>query len=291
MKLNALLDYLDKMPRLFITLLGFFLVIIIGLLDRATGYEISVSLFYLLPILLIAWFIGGGSVASISIFSSLVWFAADVSSGYEYSHMAIPVWNALMRLGIFLIVGSSFAAMRKLHARESENARIDYVTGVSNARSFYEQVRLEVARSARYGRHFTIAYLDIDNFKSVNDTFGHGAGDELLRTVADTMKGTLRSTDVISRLGGDEFAIFLPETKNPPVFVALNKVQERLLDSMRKNNWPVTFSMGVVTCYDPNRSLDEIIKLADNLMYAAKANGKNNTIYKTIGSPQRGPEV
>jgi diguanylate cyclase (GGDEF)-like protein len=289
MNMNRILKFLGKIPKPVMSILGVLLAVMIGVLDRITGYEISFTPFYLLPVLLITWFEGGVSAAVISVFSAVIWLAADVTSGHVYSHFAIPLWNATMRLGIFLTVAYSFATIKKLLEREREQARVDYLTNVPNARYFYEQTRVEISRSARYKRPFTIAYIDIDNFKSVNDTLGHGSGDELLQTVAETMKTTLRLTDIIARLGGDEFAVFLPETGAEQATVAINKVQKRLRDAVEKNGWPVTFSLGVVSCYDHRSPLDELIKIADHCMYTAKKSGKNTVKYKRVDAPPTAP--
>jgi diguanylate cyclase (GGDEF)-like protein len=120
-----------------------------------------------------------------------------------------------------------------------------------------------------------LAYIDLDNFKTVNDTYGHLIGDSLLRLVADTIRNNIRTTDVLARLGGDEFVVLLPETDFEQSEIVINKVQTQLLDEMKKNNWPVTFSIGAVTFLTPPESVDEMIKKADNLMYSAKKNGKN----------------
>jgi diguanylate cyclase (GGDEF)-like protein len=154
-------------------------------------------------------------------------------------------------------------------------AKTDFLTGVTNARSFFELADLEINRAKRYQHPFTLAYIDLDNFKTVNDTYGHLIGDSLLRLVADTIRNNIRVTDVYARLGGDEFAVLLPETNPEQSEIAINKVQTQLLDEMKKNNWPVTFSIGAVTFLTPPESVDEMIKKADNLMYSAKKNGKN----------------
>jgi diguanylate cyclase (GGDEF)-like protein len=110
---------------------------------------------------------------------------------------------------------------------------------------------------------------------------GHTQGDVLLQTVAKTIKEYLRSIDLVSRLGGDEFALLLVETDEENAKTTLNKIQTKLLDVVKKNNWPVTFSMGSVTSYGIY-NLDEVIKEADDLMYTVKESGKNRIAYKIL---------
>ncbi len=254
----------------------------IGSLDSITSYNISVSALYLLPIMLIAWFEGGVSAAIIAIFSATTWAMSDLVSGHPYSRIAIPIWNAAMVLGMFLIVAYSITAVKKLLIKEREHAHTDDLTGVENIRFFYEQARIEISKSTIDKRPLTLAYIDIDNLRHVNDTLGHIAGDYLLHEAAQVMKSTLRSVDVIARLGGSKFAILMPETKNENATVIIYKVQEHLLDMAEKNGWPVTFRTDVVTCYSPDYTIDELIKVAEDLMNAAKKTGKNMANYEKL---------
>jgi diguanylate cyclase (GGDEF)-like protein len=120
-----------------------------------------------------------------------------------------------------------------------------------------------------------MVYLDVDNFKMVNDLFGHPIGDEVLRSIASELKSQLRKTDIIARLGGDEFALLLPSTREPEAQVVVSKVQVHLIQVMREKNWPVTFSMGAVTCVAPPNSAEQLISMADELMYKVKNSTKN----------------
>jgi len=146
-------------------------------------------------------------------------------------------------------------------------------------RFFAELVDLEIARSRRYRHPLSIAYLDLDNFKTVNDRFGHSVGDKVLHITVQNTRHLLRKIDVVARLGGDEFAILLPETDQPAARAAVTKIRTHLLTEMRKNDWPVTFSIGVLTCLEMPRNTDELIKQADNLMYSVKNSGKDSVNY------------
>lgn len=277
--MNALLGYLYKIPNTLIIVIGILLVMLLGVIDHLTGYEISFSIFYLLPVTLVSWFGKKNHAVFIAILSAATWLWADLTAGHIYSHPAIPIWNTIMRLGFFLIAIFLLAAIKKLLDREKIFARIDFLTGVFNSRAFYETASIEISRSVRFSRPFTIAYIDIDNFKQVNDTLGHRHGDNLLQSVAKTIKDSIRSIDIVSRLGGDEFAILFSETNEENAKTVLNKIQKQLLSVVKNNNWPVTFSIGAVTCYK-SCNLDELIREADNLMYSAKQSGKNRIEFK-----------
>ena len=134
---------------------------------------------------------------------------------------------------------------------------------------------IEIQRANRYNTPLTVVYLDLDNFKAVNDRFGHKAGDNLLCEVAETISKNIRSIDTVARLGGDEFVVLLPETKAKPAEFVSRKIQNELLEVMKTHDWPVTFSIGVATYNKTIGTVDEIMKEADTLMYAVKLNGKN----------------
>ncbi|MBS1114197.1 MAG: hypothetical protein H6Q92_1960 [Nitrospirae bacterium] len=277
--MKALFNYLDKIPKIVIPVIGVSLVMLLGAIDHLTGYEISFSIFYLLPVAFVSWFDKRSHAVIVSILSAATWLWADITSGHIYAQPAIPVWNSIMRLGFFLMATFSLSAMKELLEKEQTFARNDFLTGVANSRAFNEIAKIEIDRSVRFSRPFTIAYIDIDNFKQVNDTLGHSQGDKLLQSVAKTIIANTRSIDIVSRLGGDEFAILFPESNEENAKTAINKVQKELLSSVTNDKWPVTFSIGVVTCYK-SCNLDELIKEADNLMYTVKASGKNGIEYK-----------
>lgn len=279
--MNRLFNYLDKIPKTVIPAIAVLLIVLLGTVDRLLGYEISFSIFYLLPIAFVAWFDKRSHAVIVSVLSAATWLWADISSGHTYSHFAIPVWNSVMRLGFFLIAAYSLSAIRRLLEKEQSLARVDFLTGVINRRAFNEVARTEIDRALRFSRPFTIAYIDIDNFKQVNDTLGHNQGDSLLQLVAKTLRDNTRSIDIVSRLGGDEFAILFPETNEENAQTAISKVRVELLDIVKNGRWSVTFSIGAVTCYE-SRNLDELMKEADDLMYSVKESGKNRIEYKTL---------
>ncbi len=139
-------------------------------------------------------------------------------------------------------------------------------------------------RAARYTHPFTVAYIDLDNFKFINDSFGHAVGDSILITVSDTLRANLRNTDTVARLGGDEFSVILPETGDyESVETLFNKVRGNLLNAMKKKNWTVTFSIGVVIYLKPPSSVDEMINIPDKVMYSIKNARKNMVKVELFG--------
>jgi diguanylate cyclase (GGDEF)-like protein len=130
-------------------------------------------------------------------------------------------------MALFLMTSLVVSALKGALEREKEVSRTDLLTGLPNRRHFFELVSGEIRRNHRYDEPFSIAYLDIDNFKTVNDLRGHAEGDKLLRLVAAVISAAIRETDIVARLGGDEFALLLPETARESALTALTKVQQQ----------------------------------------------------------------
>ncbi len=274
--------WLRRQSKARFAIAGCVLVVGLGYLDYATGPDISPVVFYLIPILLIAWYAGRGPGALMAVASALVSLLADALTGEHYPHPAIPYWNGVARLAAFFVVSYTVSALRASIDREKELARTDPLTGVGNVRAFHEGATAELARARRYQHPFTIAYIDLDEFKVVNDRLGHSAGDAVLRTVANAISGALRQSDVVARMGGDEFAILLPETGAAPARLAIQKLRQALSEIVAAHGWRITASIGVATYLTPPDAVDEIVRSADTLMYAAKNGGKNAVEHTTF---------
>ena len=264
--------YLSRQSKTFIMLTGLLAVAGLGALDFYTGPEISFAVFYLLPVTVSAWFAGASVGALIAEASTLSWLSADVMEAKAaYSHLLIPYWNAAVRLGLFLIVTFSVSALK----RALTYARTDYLTGIANGRAFVDLAGHELARARRSARPVTLAYLDVDNFKQVNDRLGHSTGDRLLRLVARMLRANVRATDAVARLGGDEFVILYPETSAEGARTALELLLDTLTRAVRRHRWPVTFSIGAVTFSRMPPNVEAMLNQADEVMYDAKRTGKN----------------
>jgi diguanylate cyclase (GGDEF)-like protein len=265
------------------------LVLLTGVIDCLTGPEISMSLFYLIPVAIAAWYVGKVEGTIVSFLAALDWFLAKLP-GYQtmYSNPAIPYWNAFVELSFFLIITFTLASLKKKWDIETQLARTDVLTKVSNRRTFLETLALEIERANRYQHPLSLAYIDLDNFKWVNDHLGHAEGDKLLVCVGSILKEKTRLTDSVARLGGDEFAVLLPETNPIDAKVAMDKLQEELLAAMELNNWPVTFSIGLVSFIEVPDSVDLLVNEADILMYSVKKSGKNRISHKVVKSQELG---
>ncbi len=160
-------------------------------------------------------------------------------------------------------------------------AQVDHLTGALTRRGFVEQAEREMVRSRRYERPSTLVMLDVDHFKSVNDTYGHTTGDQVLHQLAKLAEATLRPIDVFGRLGGEEFGILLPETGGDEAMIVAERLREAIAGfPMQLSNGAtlkVTASFGIAVLTPTLTSVASWIEQADTMLYAAKANGRNCT--------------
>lgn len=285
-----MIKFLESLSTRSIYILSFVQIAVLAVIDFLTGYEISFSFFYLIPVAFTAWVGSQKMNAAVAVISAAIWQLANYEAGQVYSHVAIGYWNSGTRLGFFIVVGSLLIQLKKSLNNEKQLSRIDHLTGAANLRQFKETAQIELARARRYKRDFSIAYFDVDNFKMVNDTLGHPVGDELLIKIVATIKGVLRGTDLIGRVGGDEFVIFLPETNADQVPAVIAKIRSKLKFAMEEKLWPVTFSMGVLSCTVKDHTIEDILRQVDALMYNVKKGGKNSVQYEILGEDKEPAE-
>jgi diguanylate cyclase (GGDEF)-like protein len=283
--MSSVIVFLEKQSRISILVLGSLLITALGVLDYMTGPDLSLFIFYLVPVSLATWFAGPAAGIALSVLSAVAWSLADTLSFHADRHAAVPYWNLFMELSSFFLASSVLAGLRSSMEREQKLGRIDYLTGAVNSRYFAELADREIQRALRYRHIFTAAYLDLDNFKTVNDNKGHQEGDRVLKLVVSTIFDSVRTTDIVARLGGDEFIILLPETDSDMARTAIEKIREKLLALMTANNWPVTFSFGLVTFDSAPQSVHHLVKLTDAVMYEVKNSGKNGMKCSTYSAP------
>jgi diguanylate cyclase (GGDEF)-like protein len=284
-KIKELAIYLSKslnLPAWLWLIICYSLVVIILIIDFLTIEQITFSFFYLIPVFLVVWFVGERSGLIISLFTASTWLISDFVE-HIYSSLFILYWNVIVRLGFFVVIVILLSALKSALKREEELSRKDFLTGLANSRYFYELAANEIERSNRYLHCFTGIYIDVDNFKNVNDLFGHNMGDTLLKQVADAIVHDLRKADIAARIGGDEFFVLLPETNSEQAVLVATKLHKNLTNTVKSYRTDVSFSFGVATFLKPPASVSELIRIADRLMYIAKNTGKNMIKYDIIG--------
>jgi two-component system cell cycle response regulator len=156
-------------------------------------------------------------------------------------------------------------------------ATTDQLTRLKNRRYFLEKLELEVERSRRYGRPCSVAIIDADRFKAINDTYGHDVGDKVLQALADALTAELRGTDLIGRLGGEEFAVLLAETDKATALEVCRRLIGRVREAaVMADDREVRFTVSAgVTEINPSDEADTILKRADRALYRAKQLGRD----------------
>ena len=255
-------------------------IAIIGGFDYLSGTELRVYPLYYAPISFFAWYERRTGAVVASIASTAVWVASNVFAGLEFSHPALWVANAAVHGGSFLLVGLIIAILHRAMSEARSLSRTDPLTSLLNSRAFYEDAVPLLSLCRRHGRPVTLAYIDLDHFKTVNDRYGHSAGDALLGDIADAIRRTVRPSDLCARLGGDEFAILLPELAETEAATVLDRVRESVVSAAKATDPAVTASVGGVTFAAAPLSLETLVHHADELMYSAKAAGRNRVTFE-----------
>jgi len=189
-------------------------------------------------------------------------------------------------------IQGQIAALQAKEAALDHLASHDSLTGLPNRRVFMDRLELALARARRGGEPIALLFVDLDRFKEVNDHAGHAAGDALLRTVAQRMRGAVREADTVARMGGDEFLVLLDGAAES---IAAGQVARKLLDGLAQpvpyggESLTIEASIGVSLCPRDGTTAGEIIAAADRAMYRAKAEGRNR--YCFAGSGDAVPEV
>lgn len=252
----------------------------IAYLHMMTGLAYEFHVLFDIPILLVAWLIGARAGYTLAIFSVGLWFFADHMLRVEHSEAVPLLFNTSMRLAFFLGGVWLMAQLRYVLHRESRLAREDVLTQLPNRREFHEQGRHAFAQAQRLSAPFTVAFIDLDHFKEVNDNFGHEAGDRALKNVAAVMLRHVRASDIPGRLGGDEFALLLPNMDADAAATYTENLRQQLLAAMREHGWPVTFSIGVACYRHAPRDFEGALAQADALMYEVKNGGRDRILLR-----------
>ena len=234
-----------------------------GVVDYATGYRYAFSPLYLFPVLLASAALGRLAGMVVALTAALVWTLAQQPPGTSDFSLKLIAWNTTMR---FAVLGFIAWLLSELEL-EMQDARHDYLTRLYNRRHFMQSLEAERNRSDRTGVPFSVLSLDLDQFKRLNDTHGHAAGDEALRVVAGVLSGGARAMDVSARMGGDEFSVLLPEADASVARSIAQRLLAAATDEFQRRDWSIGISLGIVTAIGAAETADEMLRRADDAMY------------------------
>jgi diguanylate cyclase (GGDEF)-like protein len=256
----------------------------VAIADWHSTADIAFTLAYMLPLALAAWRLPRTAVVACAIACACSSLAMQELRRGNAQPNAIIVANFVMELLVFLAFGLLLSALRDRLARESTLARTDSLTGMPNRRAFLAELEREADRCARFGQPFSVAYLDIDRFKQVNDRLGHAAGDALLQRVGYSLQTAVRKVDLVARLGGDEFAMLLPGADSIGSDVVMRRIAASLAPWIQRE-FGASCSIGCLTVLRDPPPPQEIVARVDALMYRQKAGAGGGTLHETM-APQ-----
>jgi diguanylate cyclase (GGDEF)-like protein len=250
-------------------------------LDVRTPAELRLGILYVIPVLLAAWHDGVWWGIVFALATALLRFLTGIDQMPPATPLGFRLVNEVAYLAVVGVAIAGLSELRRTHSQLELLATHDPLTNVRNARAFTDVLARELGRNRRYGRPLALIYLDLDDFKRVNDARGHDTGDAVLRLVAEAMNSAVRTADVVGRLGGDEFAVLMPETDGPVAHAAATRLAHAIR-TVFHGTPSVTASIGVVATAGSDVSAEQLLRRADQAMYEAKRAGKDRVVQATV---------
>ena len=251
-------------------------VLFISYLDyvKAKDY-ISLDVFYCLPIIQAARFSAirtkrrsdSHAPDILAIVAAFAWSTAEAAIIWPSFPLFAYVLNVLSRSITLAVVGRVVAKLM----REKLHGDKDALTGLFNRNEFFERFEIEQSRSERSRKPYSLLFIDIDQFKNLNDTLGHRAGDEALKSVAEILRNNSRETDIACRFGGDEFVLLYPDMDTSACTMLVNRIKLESSREFRNQGWPITLAIGHVTETGKLHSPDKILRAVYKKMYSTKS--------------------
>jgi len=287
---RAILAWTEGWPANLVVGVGLVATAAVGVADYAVarlfGYDFVATSFYLVPIGFVAFVLGTRCGMVIALAAALTETVATYAALVDATNIwTVPI-SILLELVVFVAAAYAQGAIRRFVERERHLSRHDAVSGVVNSLGFREAAGWEVARARRFPQVLSLIYLDVDDFKVVNDQQGHARGDEVLRIIGRAMMESLRESDVVARVGGDEFAALMPGTDEEGCRAAAARVHLAITRDLAKAGFAVTASLGATTFPSAPETVDELIGAGDEAMYTVKRGSKNGVHHFVARNPR-----
>lgn len=244
-------------------------------IDCEAPRELSILGIYLLPIVVVAWTFPDPIAWVIEAFGGVaICFIEEINS-QMYASRPLLLVSILFRGFFFVAVAIAIHDVKRAHRVLELRSEQDPLTGLLNRRGFQKAASLELERARRHHRPIALAFIDVDDFKRINDIHGHATGDRVLQIVGDTLLSG-RKLDLVARIGGDEFVILMPETTERGAQIAVERLHQRFQQNMHHARIRATFTTGVATFARPPRRVESLLAEADHLLGDGKRSAKGS---------------
>jgi diguanylate cyclase (GGDEF)-like protein len=280
---HRVMTALEKAPAWALAAGSLLFVVAVAVLDHFVADHIPVLVLYAPVVALACWIMGLRAAVAVAMFCSVLWLLDDLMFLPRPEVQFGKCWVTVVHVAFFVIVSTVLSRLHVAYERERTASMTDRLTGLANCRAFMDRADREIEQCGRAGQPISLAVIDCDNFKAVNDTVGHLAGDRLLEIIGRAMREGVRPADLVARVGGDEFAILMPRASREEARAVIECVQAHVNDTVRRQGWPVTLSIGTVTFAHTPGSVTAMIREADHLMYAVKHEHKDAARYGLVG--------
>ncbi len=243
---------------------------------KVAGTYLSLDVLYCLPVIQAASLATIRSLRSsdtqittiIGVVSAITWSVAEAAVVWPTFPLSAFALNIFTRSITLTVLGRVVAKLWK----EREFSRKDLLTGLANRMVFAERFNTEQLRSARSGNPYSILFINIDQFKKMNDQLGRSIGDTALKVVSGILNSNSRSIDTVARIGGDEFVVLFPETDQYICSILVKRIMSVAEMEFAAEGWPISISVGQVTAGGNDKSLEELLHEADRHMYSLRSN-------------------
>ena len=275
-------SFSEQLARPALLIVGLVLVTVCRLGDTTGRITLPATWLLVALLVVVGWSCARQVALGATLISLFAWCWIEAAAAANWTQL-LPGQGMRFVVALWLVVW--IGCLRERLAQTHRLARLDSLTGLPNRQALVEALDAELSRTRRFGRPFTVALLDCDGFKGINDRGGHLAGDEVLRRIGLALRQHTRRYDCVGRLGGDEFLLVLSEVDRENATLVAERLRAALRHFVEREYPMLTFSLGVVTFLTADFDWEECVQRADDAMYAAKRQGPDQTRFEVVDEP------